>query len=90
MEIQENRMFKKLPILKNSKLRWIASGRIQGGSGTAQFSEKMKVFWKFWEQNENKLWEQKEVCEDQKMTITEEQYENHFNQNTTVNEAMNP
>ncbi|XP_058987609.1 uncharacterized protein LOC131806839 [Musca domestica] len=82
---QELRMSKELPILKNSKLGWIASGRVQAESETVTcavfgedehaLEELLKMFWK-----------QDDVCEDQKLTIAEEQCENHFNQNTTVNE----
>lgn len=32
------------------------------------------------------FWEQDEVCEDQELTLAEEQCENPFNLNTTVNE----
>uniref|UniRef100_A0A1I8M3J1 Uncharacterized protein n=1 Tax=Musca domestica TaxID=7370 RepID=A0A1I8M3J1_MUSDO len=78
-------MSKELPVLKNSKLGWIASGIVQAESETvtcAVFGEDERAL----EDLLKEFWEQDDVCEDQKLTIAEEQRENHFNQNTTVNE----
>ncbi|XP_073821570.1 uncharacterized protein [Musca autumnalis] len=83
---QEIRMSKELPILKNSKLGWIASGKVHAEAGTvtcAVFGEEERGL----EELLKQFWEQDDVGEDQKLTLADERCESHFNQYTTVNES---
>ncbi|XP_061392595.1 uncharacterized protein LOC133328063, partial [Musca vetustissima] len=82
---QEIRMSKELPILKNSKLGWIAGGKVNAKSETttcAVFGEDDRAL----EELLKRFWEQDDVGEDQKITLADERCENHFHQNAIVNE----